>query len=229
MRPSAAGAATAPAFGTNETCTIQTAGQGGDGSTNITAGFDKAPPPASAPPSAVLSVAKNGTGTGYVGGDGGIDCGPACAATFFQGTSVKLLAVPDDGSTFTGWTGGGCSAADTCAVTLDSDTQVTATFAHVDREAPHLRTSPAAAKRGKTAALRFRVYDDSGRSRELLTIMQGKVTIGRVAGAARPGPVRACLHRLLARPGSDEARQARSTVASPSTRPETAARAPARR
>ncbi len=166
-------------FGTGTTCTIQL--QGGDGSTNITAGFDEAPPPPPPPPpAAILSIAKNGTGTGYVGGAGGIDCGPTCSATFFQDTKVTLLAVPDDGSTFTGWSGGGCAGTDTCSVTLATDTQVMATFTHLDRAAPHLRTIRASAPPGKIADLRFRVFDDSGKSRELLTIVQGKVTIGRV-------------------------------------------------
>jgi hypothetical protein len=133
-----------------------------------------------------LSVEKAGTGTGYVGGAGGIDCGPTCAGSFVQGTKVTLLAVPDEGSSFTGWDGGGCSGTDSCAVTLNADTKVTATFTHLDRAPPRLRTIPGTAARGKTADLRYRVSDDSGKSRELLTIMQGKTTIGRVAVPLAP-------------------------------------------
>src|SRR4029077_9718331 len=56
-----------------------------------------------------------------------------------------------------------------------------ATFDHVDRDPPHLRTIPAKAARGTIAKLRFRVYDDSKHSREVLTILRdGKVPVGRV-------------------------------------------------
>jgi hypothetical protein len=164
------------AFGTSPTCTLTMAP--GDSKTDITAGFNDAPPP---PPMETLTVAKAGTGTGYVGGAGGIDCGPTCAGSFVQGSKVVLTAVPDDGSDFTGWSGGGCSGTDSnCSVTLDANTEVTATFRHLDRAAPHLRTMPATATPGKYAALRFRVFDDSGESSEVFTVLQGKKTIGRV-------------------------------------------------
>jgi beta-lactam-binding protein with PASTA domain len=38
------------------------------------------------------------------------------------------MATADPGSTFTGWSGGGCSGTSNCVVTLNSDTAVTATF-----------------------------------------------------------------------------------------------------
>ena len=165
-------------YGTQSDCTITLSGQGGDGNKSISAGFNEAPPP---PPMAKLTVTKAGTGSGFVGGAGGIDCGPTCSASFVQGTKLTLLAVPDDGSKFAGWRGGGCTGTDQCAVTLGADTEVTATFDHLDRDPPHIRTIGGVAKRGGTARLRFRVFDDSGKSRETLTIMNGKVPIGRVA------------------------------------------------
>jgi hypothetical protein len=42
---------------------------------------------------------------------------------------VTLTASPDLGSSFGGWSGGGCSGTGTCTVTLSSDQSVTATFA----------------------------------------------------------------------------------------------------
>ena len=39
-----------------------------------------------------------------------------------------LTATADPGSTFAGWSGGGCSGTATCTVTMNSDTAVTATF-----------------------------------------------------------------------------------------------------
>lgn len=76
-----------------------------------------------------LSVAKSGTGTGSVSSSPpGIDCGATCSASFADGTPVTLTATADSGSTFSGWSGGGCSGTSTCRVTLSSDTAVTATF-----------------------------------------------------------------------------------------------------
>ncbi len=167
-------------YGSDPSCTLVISGP-----KDVAAGFGTPPPP---PKKFTLSVAKAGTGKGYVGGAGGIDCGPTCAATLQEGATMTLLAVADEGSTFAGWSGSGCTGTGTCAVTFSADTKVTATFDHVDRAPPHIRTMPASAARGKTADLRFRVFDDSGKSRELLTIVQGTVTIGRVTVPL--GPVR---------------------------------------
>jgi uncharacterized repeat protein (TIGR01451 family) len=77
-----------------------------------------------------LTVSKAGTGSGSVSSSpAGIACGVACSASFADGTMVTLTAAPAAGSTFTGWSGGGCSGTGTCSVTLDADTTVTATFA----------------------------------------------------------------------------------------------------
>jgi len=161
-------------YGTDSQCTLDVSGP-----KDATAGFGTPPPPP--PPKDTLTVVKAGTGTGYVGGNGGIDCGPTCSVAYSPSSQVKLLAVPDDGSTFAGWSGGGCSAGDSCTVTVTADTQVTATFTHVDREPPHVQTLRASGQPGALVSLRFRAYDDSGQSRELLTISRGKATIGRVS------------------------------------------------
>jgi Divergent InlB B-repeat domain len=159
--------------GTASMCTLVISGP-----KEVTAGFGTPPPPITR---FNLTVKKAGTGTGFVGGAGGIDCGPTCSAAFQEGTKVNLLAVADDGAEFKGWTGAGCSGTGQCAVTVTADTEVTATFDHLDREPPRIRTIGGVAKRGGTARLRFRVFDNSGESREVLTIMNGRSTIGRVA------------------------------------------------
>jgi hypothetical protein len=152
--------------GTAETCTLYV-----DGAKSVTAGFDQLPPPP--PPKFTLAVTKVGTGTGFVGGGGGIDCGPTCTSSVTKDEHVTLLAVADDGSRFAGW-GGACSGTDPCALQMEADTQVTATFDHVDRDPPHISTLRATARHGTRVALRFKVWDDSGQAREELTVFTGK-------------------------------------------------------
>ena len=78
---------------------------------------------------ATLSVAKAGSGSGTVNSSpSGIACGASCSAAFNDGTQVTLNASPATGSTFAGWSGGGCSGSATCTVTVNANTAVTATF-----------------------------------------------------------------------------------------------------
>jgi hypothetical protein len=72
-----------------------------------------------------------------------------CEASFDSGTVVTLTAKADPGSTFKGWSGGGCSGAGTCEVTLNADAKVTATF---DKPSSHkLTVKRAGAGRGSIA------------------------------------------------------------------------------
>jgi Divergent InlB B-repeat domain len=76
-----------------------------------------------------LAVVKTGTGSGTVTSvPAGINCGSNCSASYPSGTAVTLTAAPASGSTFTGWTGGGCSGTGSCIVTLTAATSATATF-----------------------------------------------------------------------------------------------------
>ena len=76
-----------------------------------------------------LSVSKAGNGAGAVTSTpAGIACGATCTAPFNAGSTITLGAVPSTGSTFTGWSGGGCSGTGSCTVTLATSTTVTATF-----------------------------------------------------------------------------------------------------
>jgi hypothetical protein len=80
-----------------------------------------------APPT--LSVVRAGTGTGTVtSAPAGISCGTDCAESYPSGTAVTLTAAPGAGSTFGGWSGGGCGGTGGCTVTLTASTTVTATF-----------------------------------------------------------------------------------------------------
>jgi hypothetical protein len=91
--------------------------------TNVTATFKKNVT------AKMLSVALTGGGSGTVTSTpSGINCGPTCSASFQTGTQIILSAAASSGSTFAGWSGGGCSGIDGCALTLDAATTVTASF-----------------------------------------------------------------------------------------------------
>jgi uncharacterized repeat protein (TIGR02543 family) len=93
--------------------------------TTVTATFTQtAPPP---PTTHILTVAKSGSGSGTVSGTS-INCGPTCSQTYVDGTSVTLTATPANGSTFDGWSGGGCAGTMPCTVSMTADRTVTATF-----------------------------------------------------------------------------------------------------
>lgn len=80
-------------------------------------------------PSVQLSVAKTGSGAGTVTSDlYGIVCGATCNANVPASTAITLTATADPGSSFAGWTGGGCSGVGPCVVTVSSATTVTAEF-----------------------------------------------------------------------------------------------------
>jgi hypothetical protein len=80
-------------------------------------------------PPKTLTVTPAGTGTGSVNSSpAGISCGATCANAFAHGTVVTLTATSDPSSTFTGWSGEGCSGTGTCIVTTDQARSVTATF-----------------------------------------------------------------------------------------------------
>jgi hypothetical protein len=91
--------------------------------TNVTATFTAAVPPVN------LTVTLAGAGTGTVTSvPAGINCPGTCVAPYAPGTMVTLTATPTGGSSFTGWSGGGCSGTGTCVVTMAAATAVTATF-----------------------------------------------------------------------------------------------------
>ncbi len=71
-----------------------------------------------------LSIAKNGSGTGTVTADSGIDCGSTCSESYSEGSNITLTASPADGSTFAGWSGTDCAD----SLTITTDMSCTATF-----------------------------------------------------------------------------------------------------
>jgi hypothetical protein len=76
-----------------------------------------------------LSVTR-GAGGIVTTSPGAIDCGVRCIAGFAAGTAVNVIARPDPGYRFAGWTGA-CSGTNTCDLTMNANKAVQATFATV--------------------------------------------------------------------------------------------------
>ncbi len=97
--------------------------------------------PSVAPPTYTLSVTKSGAGSGTVSG-GGINCGATCSATITGGTPITLTATPASGSSFAGWSGACNGTASSCALTINANTAVSATFSiAADTSAPSIPAS----------------------------------------------------------------------------------------
>ena len=65
-----------------------------------------------------------------------IDCGTVCAALFDEGQLVTLIAMPDAGYAFAGWSGA-CSGTDPCAFSMvGTNATVTARFAPASSSSP---------------------------------------------------------------------------------------------
>jgi hypothetical protein len=79
-----------------------------------------------------LEITKAGLGVGTVTSvPSGINCGSTCSASYTHGTSVTITATPDAFSTFTSWSGGGCTGTAPCTVSMTQARSVTATFARI--------------------------------------------------------------------------------------------------
>jgi DNA-binding beta-propeller fold protein YncE len=104
---------------------------------SVSAGFAPEPPP---PPTRyMLTVLRAGTGSGTVASArAGIFCGGKCEKEYEDEENVTLIPTPASGSTFAGWSGGGCAGAGICRVTMDTAKSVTATFDVVIPPAPEL-------------------------------------------------------------------------------------------
>jgi hypothetical protein len=74
-----------------------------------------------------IVTATGGTGA-ITSSPGGINCGADCTEAFATGTAVVLTPVPDGVSSFTSWSGGGCTGTGPCTVTMSNNLTVTGTF-----------------------------------------------------------------------------------------------------
>ncbi len=77
----------------------------------------------------LLTVSRVGSGSGTVtSSPTGVDCGDDCAERYQTGAQVTLTADPFAGSRFDGWTDCDNAFGTTCAMTMDADKQVAASF-----------------------------------------------------------------------------------------------------
>ncbi len=65
----------------------------------------------------------------------GVSCGTNCYG-YDAGTSIQLSGSPDAGSSFSGWSGGGCSGTGNCQLTIQSNQSISATFSASGAGAP---------------------------------------------------------------------------------------------
>ena len=99
-----------------------------------------------------LTVTTPGTGSGTVTQASppsapGVSCGTNCWS-YPPGTMVTLTASNNPGSTFTGWSGGGCSGTGDCVLTVTSNLSVTATFSLVSSGQQYTLTTATASGTG---------------------------------------------------------------------------------
>ena len=137
---------------------------------------------ADAPRSFPLAVTTSGSGV-VTSAPAGIRCKPTCTASMRAGSKVVLTATPAKGSTFVRWAGGCPARNPVCSVTMTAPRTFTATFArNADQRAPRVTALPSTGARGTIVRLRYRVTDDSGKSREWATVFQGTRKLAVVQG-----------------------------------------------
>jgi len=77
----------------------------------------------------LLTATTNGTGSGSINSSpAGINCPGDCSELYDYGTIVTLTAASEPDSTFTGWSGAGCSGNGDCVITMTAANSVVATF-----------------------------------------------------------------------------------------------------
>lgn len=90
-----------------------------------------------------LTVTVDGAGEGTIKSTpAGIDCGSTCSYEFNHDEIVTLTATSAEGSSFFGWSGGGCSGTGTCIITMDQAKSVRAIFALIGQPNPPTEDDP---------------------------------------------------------------------------------------
>lgn len=127
----------------------------------------------------------------------GIRCKPTCTASLRTGAKVVLSATVAKKWTFVRWTGACSGRSTTCNVMMTAPRTITATFArNADQQTPRVTALPSAGARGGIVRLRYRVTDDSGKSREGATVYRGAVSLAVVRGRLDEADPEALFHFL---------------------------------
>ncbi|NVN99688.1 MAG: choice-of-anchor D domain-containing protein, partial [Geobacteraceae bacterium] len=109
----------------------------------------------------LLAVDHAGSGSGLVNSSPGVNMACAtgsCSRSYDQGTELTLTASPDSNSVFTGWSGA-CSGTGSCSVTMNGDSNVTATFEQASAKVGSISySSVAATYAGATGGETFKLY-----------------------------------------------------------------------
>ena len=103
------------------------------GATSVTANF-------SANPTLQVTITPAGAGT-ITSSPAGITCPGTCSGSFPDNSSVTLTASANQGGSFAGWSGDGCSGTNACVITFTAATSVTANFNVVSSSALTITSS----------------------------------------------------------------------------------------
>ena len=137
---------------------------------------------AKAPASYPLAVTASGQGV-VTSEPAGIRCKPTCTASIKTGSTLVLTAVAAKRWTFVRWAGACTGRKPTCNLVMSGARTVAATFArNADQQAPRITALPSTGARGAAVRLRYRVTDDSGKSREWATVYRGTRKLAVVQG-----------------------------------------------
>jgi List-Bact-rpt repeat protein len=141
----------------------------------------------------MLTVAKLGNGT-VASSPVGIDCGATCQSLFNSSTSVILTATAAPGFVFTSWSGCESPVGNTCTMTINNNSTVTATFIQqftltvtkVGTGTGTVTSSPAAIDCGSSCQASFNssatvTLTATAASDEIFTGWSGGVCVGRDA------------------------------------------------
>lgn len=112
-----------------------------------------------------LSVTNGGGGT-VTSSPAGISCGTNCSAALPAGTALSLTAKSLPGFFFAGWTGV-CTGTGGCAVTMDADKAVTATFTPVTLTSVMLTPGNATLVQGRLQPLTLNGTFNDGSTRAI--------------------------------------------------------------
>ena len=130
-----------------------------------TATATSTPTPTATETPPTLTVQKTGTGSGTVtSSPAGIDCGADCSETYAIDTTVTLTGAPDAGSVFAGWSNCDSPVGASCAVTMNTDKTVTATFdqASASNSPPTANNDAANTEAGKAVTINVLDNDQDG-------------------------------------------------------------------